>query len=186
MRATSSRARLLPGLWAVMVACASNPAPDNWLPAVAEAPSDPYGAWILVSPRGEGQANIQGEFLSVGSDSVFVLLPEGYVRAIPRDSIARAQIAFVDPDDGPLQVWSIIGGIGTVSNGVVLGLTLPLWIIAGTLVTGNERSVALRTVYAEEGLDSLRMFGRYPGGMPPDLVRRMNPRGGPQSAPTGP
>jgi hypothetical protein len=179
MSATRSLALAL--VWGV-AACSQNPAPAGWLAPPRQAQSDPYGAWIVVwqpAPpdlRGEVLA-AQGEFLAVDRDSVYVLSPDSVVRAVPVGTIHSARIAFYDAQSAGLGIWTGVGSVSTISNGGFLVLTLPLWVIGGSLITGGQSRAPLRDVQAGDSWDVLRRYARFPQGLPEGLPRRLRTKG---------
>lgn len=160
--------------------CALNPAPDGWLEPAREAVDDPYGAWIVVAYAGGGTS---GEFLAVDRDSVFVLLSSGRVQGAPLDSVTRARVAYYDARQGSLAIWTAMGSASTISNGAFLIFTLPTWIIGGSLATASQSRAPLIAVDTGEGnesraesWDAVRMYARFPSGLPPDLPRTLPTR----------
>ena len=158
----------------LLLACTRNPAPTGWLPPPRAALSDPYGAWIVAwSVSG---AETGGELLAVGPDTVFVLTPDSVVRALPLDSVDQAVVAFFDSQWAVLAGWTAGGSLSTISNGGFLILTLPLWTIAGSLATGGQSRSPLRRVRSADDWPTVRMFARFPSGLPADLPRRLPPK----------
>ncbi len=157
------------------LACAQNPAPSGWLAPARAAQADPYGAWIVVSRPGGGP-DVGGEFLAVQRDSVFVLLADGEVRTVPLDSVLHALIAFYDAQWGGLAAWVMLGSLSTISNGAFLVFTFPLWIIGGSLATAGQSRAPLRRVDRAPTWDAVRMYARFPGGLPANLPRTLPPK----------
>lgn len=157
--------------------CASNPAPDGWLPTPDRAATDPYGAWIEVrgsgpAPAGEASEHswvVEGEFLAVDGDSLIVLEPTGRVVAVPLDRVESGTVAHYDPESGKIGTWTALGIVSTLSHGIALIATMPLWIIVGTISTGGQAASALVRFDRTAQPDALRAYARYPGGRPPDL-----------------
>jgi hypothetical protein len=156
------------------VACVQNPAPIGWLSPAVAAQKDVYGAWIVVTTS--DTTGESGEFLAVDNDSVFVLSVDGIVRAVPRGSVREAKIAFYQSQLGSVVLWSALGTLSTVSNGVLLVLTAPAWIIAGTVASASESRAPIRTVARTEDWETVRMYARFPIGMPENLPRRLRPK----------
>jgi hypothetical protein len=161
-------------LAAALLACSQNPAPRGWLPPPRAAQSDPYGAWIVVWSPAWGEW--AGEFLAVERDTVFLLTPDSVVRAVPIDSIREAELAFYDAQWGGLSLWTGVGSVATISNGAFLVITLPMWLIGGSAATGGQSRAPLRRVRQPGEWDGVRMFARFPTGLPPGLPRRLLPR----------
>lgn len=175
MLASSWRRSLTSVLAGGTLACAHNPAPSGWLAPAREAQADPYGAWIVVS-RLAGSPDLGGEFLAVERDSVFMLLASGEVRSVPLDSVSRARMAFYNAQWGGLATWTILGSLSTISNGAFLIFTFPAWIIGGSLATAGQSRAPLRRVGPAHTWDAVRMYARFPGGLPANLPRTLPPK----------
>lgn len=176
MLATDCRRALVMALACSALACAHNPAPHNWLgPAEAEE-ADPYGAWIVISRIGGDTSDVSGEFLGVDRDSVFVLTQDSLVRAVPTDSVRTAQIAFYDSQYGEVVAWSLLGSLSTLSNGAYLLFTFPMWAIDGMIASTNQSLAPIREVDDAAGWDAVRMYARFPGGIPDNLPRTLPPK----------
>lgn len=156
-------------------ACVANPAPERWLAPATAARTDPYGAWIVITKVGDS-SEVSGEFLAVGRDSVFVLLEDSTVRSLPTDSVATAQVAFYDAQWDQLTMWTVAGALGTISNGAFLILSLPVTVIGGTIATRNTSREPIRMVDGPGGWDAVRMYARFPAGLPENLPRRLPPK----------
>jgi hypothetical protein len=170
--------------------CARSPAPAGAVPRPAGAEADPYGAWIHVE-RGRGTAParaglqverdgrgpaVAGELLAVDRDTVFVLTQDGAVRGVPLDSVREATIAWYQGHADHLAIWTLLGTVSTISNGWLLILTAPTWLIAGSAASAAESRAPLVRVPARTSWTAARMYARYPAGLPPDLPRRLAPR----------
>jgi hypothetical protein len=156
------------------LACSQNPAPTGWLAPARAAQSDPYGAWIVVWPPAGPE--VAGEFLAVDRDTVFVLPPGGGVRAVALGSVEGALVAFYDAQWGGLTGWTMAGALSTISNGWFSAFTFPLWTIGGSLITGGQSRAPLRRVRSAADWSAVRMFARFPAGLPPDLPRTLPPK----------
>jgi hypothetical protein len=162
-------------LAAAVAGCARSPAPAGAVPWPAGAEADPYGAWIQVERQGGGGV-VAGELLAVDPDTVFVLTWDGAVRGVPLDSVREATIAWYRGHATDLAAWTVVGTISTISNGVFLLLTAPMWLIAGSAATAAESRAPLVRVPTRADWTTARMYARYPAGLPPDLPRRLAPR----------
>lgn len=161
----------------LLAACANNPAPSGWLPSPDDTPQDPYGAWIEVR-RGD-RVRARGELIAVHDDSVFVLTQRGELVALDRSRINGARIAWFDAQWGGLAVWTTVGTLSTLSHGYFSGITLPLWLIVGPIATGAQSRVPIESVERESQWREMRMFARFPQGLPQGLDRSvLRPRPG--------
>lgn len=175
MPASSWQRWFVSALACVALGCVRSPAPEGWLGPARQAQADPYGAWIVISRIG-GVPVDSGEFLAVERDSVFVLSSNREVRAVPRDSVIHAQIWFYDAQWGQLAAWTALGSLSSISNGVFGLLTLPAWIIGGSVATASQSRAPLRQVNRPSDWDAVRMYSRFPAGLPPNLPRVLPPR----------
>jgi hypothetical protein len=166
--------RLVPAVALVLAAtgCAANPAPEGWLAAPAASAADPYGAWIVLELHRQATP-VSGEFLAVHEDSVYVLEPVGAVRGFHRDSVRAATIAFYNAQPGQLAGWAALGSLSTVSHGAFLILSLPTWLIAGSLATSAQSRAPLHRVEAPGQWEAVRLYARFPAGLPPGLPDRL-------------
>lgn len=156
-------------------ACARNPAPKGWLGPADRAARDPYGAWIEIQPLAGG-SKLEGEFLAVDRDSVYVLDLGGTVRSLPLAAVADATVAAYDARWGRLAAWTALGALSTVSHGVFAILTFPAWILSGTIMTAIQSRSSIHHVRRGEDWTSVRKFARFPSGLPPDLPRSLPPK----------
>ena len=175
MPATDLRRRVALLLSSAALACAGNPAPAGWLAPALEAQADRYGAWVVVAQT-HGGPDVEGEFLALEYDSVFVLSMDGHLRTVPVHDGLRGRIAFYDARWGQLAVWTGVGALSTISNGLLAGVTFPLWILGGSLATGGQSRAPLRVVDSPDALAPLRMYARFPAGLPQNLPRTLPPK----------
>jgi len=155
-------------------ACTSNPAPDGWLPDAKNVPANPFGAWIeLDIGDSEQERQVSGEFLAVQSDSLFVLNADRY-HAYSISEISHARVAWYDSGYSTLALWTGGGSLLSLSHGAFGVISLPLWILVGSLATATQsNSPFAEYVPGESGPESLRMYARFPHGIPPDVDRTL-------------
>ncbi len=153
-------------------ACASNPAPEGWLPPAKFVPADPYGAWVEIEfDSGDLRQSMAGELLAIQSDSVFVHT-YGDVHAAPAHGIRSLRVAWYESSAGALMAWTVVGAASSLSHGGFGVLTLPLWILTGSLATAAQsRSPIVEWDPARVRLTALARYARFPQGFPPDLDR---------------
>lgn len=147
--------------------CAASGAPPGYLRRLPEAALDPYGAWIRLEAALPGKTTIQGEFIAVGEDGVFVL-DGSTLREVAFANILSADMAVFDPDSGRAQGWVAMGAVSTVSHGLFLVCTLPVWLFFGGVSAGAHARAGLAR-YPQRTWDGLRAYARFPQGPPPDL-----------------
>jgi hypothetical protein len=146
-------------------ACVGNSAPKDWLPRPVEAQTAAYGGWIELAYQESGRkGNMDGELIAVSADSVWVLNGNrGLV--IPTSTVTAGKLTAYAAQTGPLQLWTAVGTLSTISNGAFLLLTAPMWLIGGSVATGAESRAAQRQGAPLTWVE-LAPFARFPQGMP--------------------
>jgi hypothetical protein len=151
-----------------VAACASNPAPRGALPSEENVDRSPYGGWIYVE-RNARQA-VQGELLSARDDSVVVLTEDG-AQTVAREAIQYAEVGVFEAQMAGLTTWTVVGTLSTISNGLFLIFTAPMWIIGGGFSLARVSKQPIYKWNENEPLSSLARFARFPGGMPDNVDR---------------
>ena len=168
MSVTSARwtvARSVCGL-VIVSGCFHTPAPKGWLPTAIEAQHDAYGGWIkLEFGAGAARNTVHGELIAATSDSVHVLTSDSLV-VVPTALVIAGTLTAYDSQYESLRWWTILGAFSTLSHGFGLVLTAPVWAIAGSAATGSA-SKAPRVESTHPAV--LRMYARFPQGIPPGL-----------------
>lgn len=149
-----------------MAACAYSPSPPGWLPTPVQTASDVYGGWIVVTLSND--STIDGEFLAYERDTVWLLRPDSMVRAENVTQLKQAQIWWYDSRVGNTALLTLLGSMSTISNGLFLIFTVPIWITTGTVAAAKDTRVP-RIDPARSGWDGARIYARYPAGLPPNL-----------------
>ena len=169
------------------VACAGNPAPEGFLPSPAGAAHDVYGAWIEVTvSAGRRDSAIAGELIAARADTVWILRDSGPVVAVPTSTVKKGRVARYRSDAGAVAGFTALGVVSTISNGFLLGITAPLWIITGIVASSNESYAPLRGVPPLAWAD-LAAYARFPQGLPPGIdLGEIRPKPGAQEAPPNP
>lgn len=150
------------------LACASHNAPPGFLLSPQDAQASAYGGWIELTVRGDPkERRVQGELLAVTMDSVWVLTDKGGV-VVPTATVVRGKLTGYLANVGAVSGWTALGVVSTISNGLILIFTAPLWIITGT-VAGSAASYAPVRQAPQLPWSELAVFARFPQGMPPGL-----------------
>lgn len=145
--------------------CATNTAPPGFLPSPDEAQTEAYGGWIeLRSAAGGRNDRVDGELMAVTEDSVWVLGDSGAV-VLPTAAVREGKLTAYRSGTGAVAGWTFLGVLSTVSNGVFLLGTAPLWIITGTVAGTRQSHIPERDV-APRAWSQLAPFARFPHGMP--------------------
>jgi hypothetical protein len=166
----SSTRRIGPALAVALAACAANPAPRGWLqPASAEAAAA-FGAWAVVNQE------VAGELVAVATDSLYLMVEPGGLTAVARDTIRTLRLAGYASQAGQLSAWTTVGTVATLSNGFLLVLSAPVWILTGSLLTAGQSRAPIHDYRAARGARApdedwaaLRAFARFPQGLPEGL-----------------
>jgi hypothetical protein len=155
-------------LGATAAGCFRSTAPHGWLPPAENAAHQAFGSWIRLEHRpGVPAAVMEGELIAVDRDTIHVH-SFGRLVSMPLASVCCVTLTAFHLDYTPLAMWAALGTVSTVSHGVGLILTAPIWTLAGTGIT----SAASRAPRVEStDPDVLRRFARFPQGIPPSLDR---------------
>jgi len=155
---------------AILGACASTTAPPNWLPDASETQTLGFGSWISLAFAPDSQRlPVEGEFIAVEQDTVFVLTIRG-LTGIHQADISAAELTNYQPNAGWLAVWTLLGALSTPSHGYFLVLSAPLWIITGSVSTAAQ-SHAPQKRFPRRSWVELRPYARFPQGLPPGIDR---------------
>lgn len=166
------------------VACAGNPAPAGFLPSPAEAVRDVYGGWIEVTvSAGRRDSTIAGELIAARVDTVWILPDSGGVVAVSTTTVKQGRVARYNSEAGAIGGFTALGVVSTISNGYLLGITAPLWIITGIVASSNESRAPLRGVPPLVWAD-VAAYARFPQGLPPGIdLGEIRPKPGAGKAP---
>jgi len=148
--------------------CTLNAAPPGWLPTTKETAA--YGGWIRLETADARAAPVGGELLALDSDSVWVTTRDVTV-ALPIAGIKKGTLTAYDPEAGKLGTWTLLGAVSTASHGVISIISLPVWVLGGSLATHAQASSARRSHPRLEWKE-LAMYARFPQGPPPGLDLR--------------
>jgi len=146
------------------------------LPEANQAAELTTGAWLVVYQKTSAKKapKFEGELISVETDSVFFFSGEE-LKGIQKDSVATAKLFITEPAirPGTAGAWMFFGTLSTVSHGWLLIVSLPVWLIAGSISAGavyiaDDRGDLL---YPEDPWSELGKFARFPQGLPHGLDR---------------
>jgi hypothetical protein len=150
------------------VGCASNTAPEGWLPAPEDAAAFPHGAWVTVERKQDGKrSRVDGELIALRDASVIVLAGRQWIE-IPRDQTRKITATYYKARLWPLSLWSTVGTLSSLSHGWGLIVSAPLWIVVGTASTAAT-SHEPREVFPKASWEDLRRYARFPQGVPPGI-----------------
>jgi len=149
------------GLGLALVACAGNTAPAGFLVPPRLAQTEAYGGWVELLVT--GGARVDGELIAVTADSVWVLGTASVV--VPVANVRQGKLTTVQSEVGSVAGATGLGVVSTISNGILLVFTMPLWIIVGT-AAGSSQSYAPERRVPPLHWAELNGFARFPQGLP--------------------
>ncbi len=149
------------GLGLALVACAGNTAPAGFLVPPRLAQTEAYGGWVELLVT--GGARVDGELIAVTADSVWVLGTASVV--VPVASVRQGKLTTTNAEVGNVAGATGLGVVSTISNGILLVFTMPLWIIVGT-AAGSSQSYAPERRVPPLHWAELNGFARFPQGLP--------------------
>jgi hypothetical protein len=149
-------------------------APSGQVPLPRAAGQDVYGGWALVRLM-EPDLLLEGELLAAVRDTVWVLRDDG-VHIVHRAEVRRAEVVGFDSRPHDVGRGTALGILATVTHGVFLVATAPLWITTGVLGSIHQESISRVRAEADD-LAVLAKFARFPQGPPPGLdLQSLRPR----------
>lgn len=165
----ADRTRLI-GLAAALgcAACRGTSVPKDWLPGPQEAQTTSYGGWIELHYSGEqNRHRALGELIAASADSIWVL-NDSQAAVVPTATVDSGKLFAYDPRLGNVTGWAAAGMVSTISNGVFLVFTAPMWLLGGGMAGQSEARAAQRKSPPRSWAE-LAMFARFPQGMPNGL-----------------
>lgn len=152
--------------------CAVTHEPEGWLANPQAMQTDTYGGWVRVklNSASKEKAELRGELIAIGKDSMYVANETFHSIAI--FSIKSAQLAAYEPHTEEMGGLFILGTLSSISNGVFLLITAPMWIIGGSLTT-RARSFEPIVRYPARELSRFAPFARFPQGLPAGIDRKI-------------
>jgi hypothetical protein len=119
---------------------------------------------------------VEGELVAVAAESLYVLTDTLIV--VPRFAVWQIKLTRFGQEHASMAGWTLLGTIGTISHGFFLIGSMPLWIIGGSLATGQASKEPIVRPHAAEGksvsmyeLTALAAYARFPQGLPRNLDR---------------
>lgn len=154
---------------ALLCGCSHMPVPGPYATSASRECADVHGAWIEIryhDPESQGRA--RGEFLAVG-DSIYVLTAES-LRVVPTAIVHGAELATFAAHGGDFVSWTLVGILSCASHGFFAALSVPVWLIAGSICTAGQNSTGF-AAFPRRSWPELRRFARFPQGLPPGIDR---------------
>ncbi|MDZ4696019.1 MAG: hypothetical protein SGI86_12800 [Deltaproteobacteria bacterium] len=167
--------RLNPILFVAVLLCYANAgcsestyayAPDGWSRNISVARRDPLGAWSVV--RLNNGSEIGGELLAVDTMGVY-LGADPKVVYVAHNCVEKIFVADLEATTSGIVTWTTLGALSTISHGVFLSISFPIWAIAGASVTTHQTGVG--HAYWDRAsafpIIAVTRYARFPQGIPP-------------------
>lgn len=158
----------LVGATTCLSSCARNTAPPGWHQPALVALRSSHGGWIRIegTPSAAGTQSpdrllTEGELIAVDQTAFHVLSRSGF-QSVSRASVQRITLVGYGNQARTLALWSVLGGVSTLSHGFYLLFTAPTWTIGGIVASQKEKHAG---VWHDE--DVAFRFARFPQGLPP-------------------
>lgn len=151
------------------ISCKTATAPKGTVPNRNGIAWDGRGGWITLSFADSAREQINGEFLALGQDSVYIMNSETF-SATPIADVRSARIIMYNTETTAYAIWTFLSSLLTISNGAFLILTLPLNLITGISTTVGESRRLNYFDYPENDWAELNKYTRFPQGI--DRINR--------------
>jgi hypothetical protein len=144
--------------------CAVFHSPRGWLPKLQQVPSEAYGCWSEVEHISDGQTKkTSGELIAVAPGRLFILSQTG-VSEIRLISIKWMRLEVFESAN-MLGAWAFVGTLSTLSHGIGLVVSAPIWIISGISAAAAESRSGVIMLRGSPTED-IRKYARFPQGLP--------------------
>lgn len=143
-----------------LAACVYNPDPRS--PSPKEMQQSGKGAWIVVTQRDGSE--IAGELLAIDQGVIYVKKGARDDVSIPLYNVRGADVFKYESDWG-FGLWGTLGTLSTISHGVFLVFTAPIWILSSSIAAGYE-AAHVRLQIPDDDIAEITKWARYPQGMP--------------------
>lgn len=153
----------------LLLILASSCSAPKYIPEVEEVPFSAYGSFIEVQPL--SGAKIEGELIAIDEVTMFVLTGKDspkQLQNLPVNDIGTFKLTYAQPKD---HAWTIpVYTLATASHGLLALFTAPANIVVTSIVTARGANAF---TYNEKVMkyEELRMFARFPQGIPPNVER---------------
>lgn len=134
--------------------------------SIATVQTDAHGAFAVVSVAGQ-DAHL-GELIAIGPSEVWVLSGDELIQT-PLQSVSELEIYPYEVSTAGLVGWGLLGTLSTLSHGVWLVFSAPVWILT-TTITSVGHSRTARELYVPGDWQALAKWARFPQGLPPGLT----------------
>jgi hypothetical protein len=146
----------------VIAGCVHNPDPRGR--NLEEVQRRGRGGWIVVT-MADG-AVVEGELISVERTAVRVLTVDRLHSLAPA-AIRRASL-YTYESEGGFGGWGLLGTVSTISHGLFLILSAPVWVLTSG-ITASVESSHVELEPPDDSWAELATWARFPQGMPPGI-----------------
>lgn len=152
------------GLLAIFINSCSSP---GYLPSSDKIDVNEYGSYISISRKTTPEPEIDGELIVIDIDKIVVLTEDDkQCVTVPVDDVKRFSLLYAKPKH---YGWTIpLYTLATIGHGGFLIFTAPVNLIVTITVTvAGENAFK----YNDKNMtyEKLKMFARFPQGIPPDI-----------------
>ena len=153
---------ILTGLIAIIISSCTSP---RYLPSSDKIDVNQYGSYININRK--TTSNVDGELIAIDSNKIVILLETtNKCMTVPINDVKRFKLQYAKPKH---YGWTIpLGIVLPFIHGLYSVFTLPIHLIVTISVTSSgERAFQ----YSDKNMtyDKLRMFARFPQGIPPNI-----------------
>ncbi|WP_029036928.1 hypothetical protein [Salinimicrobium xinjiangense] len=137
-----------------------------YLPDAEEIGIHEFGSFVIIDLT-EG-SDIEGELIAVDDTALIVLSKEdeNRIQSVPIARIKGFKLMYAQPKN---YGWTIpVSALATLSHGFLLVFTAPVNIIVTSGVTARGAN-AFTYNDGDITMEEIKMFARFPQGLPPDI-----------------
>jgi hypothetical protein len=156
-------------IMAFFLACAAtSPAPQGFRYTPEEVQKLAIGAWT----RADGKTlSADGELLAVDKDFIY-LEQSGQITLFPTSCLKQLTVAAYEGYSSTPGIVGTVGSLSTLSHGLLLMLTLPVWALSTPLLSYAQSKAGYMDFENKNtpNFDKIevRKWARFPQGLPPD------------------
>lgn len=153
---------IITGLFAIIISSCTSP---RYLPSSDKIDVNEYGSYISITRK--KTSNIDGELIAIDSNKIIVLTENTKkCVTVPVNEVERFSLRYAKPKN---YEWTIpVYTLSTISHGNYIILTAPVNLIVTISVTVAGKNAFK---YSDKNMtyDKLKMFARFPQGIPTNI-----------------
>ncbi len=154
------RIKFLIPILLLFISCA-----PSYIPKTTELGTNVYGGKTTLKLTG-GDKKVQGELIAINFDDVIILLDKkGKLEKVPYYRVVDFKLTFATSKTQLYWTIPIYTIISMMSHGLYFAYTAPINMILTSIIAIEQASIK---AYSKKdlSLEELRMFARFPQGMP--------------------